>query len=198
VPAASVFQDFSHHTVIGTGPFVLDPWTEDGPRSAHRNPQYWRPGRPYLDSVTFKTVSETWDRWSALQDGEVDLIKFQGPALEQWAVPEPLVFTDEHQNPARTVFALNTSTGPFDDVTARRLLAVAIDRSEIDGGDSLGYLGRHSPLFSEDPSAVQRYDPVAAHAAPSTRRPATRSSSTCSPLTARCGRRQRQLRVGSP
>ena len=41
---------------VGTGPFVFKEWTPNSHFTATANPHYWRPGLPYLDSITFKPI----------------------------------------------------------------------------------------------------------------------------------------------
>jgi peptide/nickel transport system substrate-binding protein len=41
---------------VGTGPFVFQEWIPNSHFTATANPHYWRPGLPYLDSITFKPI----------------------------------------------------------------------------------------------------------------------------------------------
>src|SRR5262249_44321077 len=47
--------DFYKHP-IGTGPFMWDSWHKGSALKLVRNPYYWEPGKPYLNSVTFTDV----------------------------------------------------------------------------------------------------------------------------------------------
>ncbi len=38
---------------VGTGPFVFQEWVPNSHFTATANPHYWRPGLPYLDSITY-------------------------------------------------------------------------------------------------------------------------------------------------
>jgi peptide/nickel transport system substrate-binding protein len=145
-------------TVIGTGPFVMDAWSGSGPIHLHKNANYWQVGKPYLDAVTFEPIDDSSERWDALRRGDVDAVQFQGYG-RQVDPADFDTFTDERQNPGRDVFALNTTTEPFNDVIARQAVSFAIDRAELGGDDEAGYLSPHAPLFSAAPDAVQRFDP---------------------------------------
>ena len=43
---------------VGTGPFVFKEWVPNSHFTAVANPHYWRPGQPYLGSVTFKPITD--------------------------------------------------------------------------------------------------------------------------------------------
>ena len=41
-------------TPVGTGPFVYQSWAPNNHFTGTRNPNYWRPGLPYLDQITLQ------------------------------------------------------------------------------------------------------------------------------------------------
>lgn len=62
--------------LVGTGPFVFKEWVRGDFVLLERNPRYWRPDRPYLDRIRFKTVSDPGAREAALEAGEVHYTPF--------------------------------------------------------------------------------------------------------------------------
>ncbi len=40
---------------VGTGPFMFSAWTGGSAITLVKNPKYWRPGRPYLDRLIFRS-----------------------------------------------------------------------------------------------------------------------------------------------
>ena len=44
---------------IGTGPFVFQEWNPNDHFTATRNPHYWRPNLPYLDSITYRPIPDS-------------------------------------------------------------------------------------------------------------------------------------------
>jgi len=69
--------DFS--TAIGTGPYRCKEF-KPGVRSvAVRNPDYWKPGRPYLDEIECVGIVDEAARVNALLSGDVDLAGAVGP-----------------------------------------------------------------------------------------------------------------------
>ncbi|MCK1274687.1 ABC transporter substrate-binding protein [Bradyrhizobium sp. 61] len=62
----------NNNAPIGTGPFVFDEWKRGSHVSLRRNPNYWRPERPYLDRVVVKFVGDPAAASTALETGEAD------------------------------------------------------------------------------------------------------------------------------
>lgn len=125
--------------LIGTGPFVLDHWTVNQELVANKNPDYWQKdskGRqlPYLDKITFKPVAEAVQRINSLQGGQLDLVHTsdgqQVDALRQLTGQ----FNVLQQPPGRSevrYYLMNAAKPPLDDLNARKAVAMAIDRNQI-------------------------------------------------------------------
>ncbi|WP_244818297.1 ABC transporter substrate-binding protein [Caballeronia sp. Lep1P3] len=64
-------KDFSKP--VGTGPFVIDTFTPGAKFAAKRNPNYWKPGLPYLDTVEIIGVPDNAARVNAVLAGDVDI-----------------------------------------------------------------------------------------------------------------------------
>lgn len=58
---------------IGTGPFMFDSWDRGSQLVIKKNPTYWDEGKPYLDEVTFKVLTDSNARLLQLQGGELDI-----------------------------------------------------------------------------------------------------------------------------
>jgi peptide/nickel transport system substrate-binding protein len=58
---------------IGTGPFVFKEWVRGSHIRFVRNPDYWEPGKPYLDEVLVRIIPDSASRSNAFEAGEVDL-----------------------------------------------------------------------------------------------------------------------------
>lgn len=70
VPAGT--RDFSRG--IGTGPFRLKEFKRGLRSLVVRNPNYWRPGRPYVDEVEMSGLGDEGARVNALLSGDLDLV----------------------------------------------------------------------------------------------------------------------------
>lgn len=116
---------------IGTGPFKLKEWKRGEYVEYVRNPDYFVKGRPYLDGLRYVVIAERGTRTAALQAGRLD-VAFPGETTKtiadqlKAAVPQ-LVITPASQN-VNDNLLLNTKKPPFDNVTLRRAISMAIDR----------------------------------------------------------------------
>ena len=61
---------------IGTGPFKWDHWTHGKEIELVKNPDYWQPGKPHLDSVTWTTVPDDATRELQLKGGQAQIDEF--------------------------------------------------------------------------------------------------------------------------
>jgi peptide/nickel transport system substrate-binding protein len=67
-------KDPSTQAQVGTGPYKLKSFTP-GQQSVHeRNPNYWRSGQPYFDTVTIIDFTDPTAQVNALLGGQVDAI----------------------------------------------------------------------------------------------------------------------------
>ena len=119
---------------VGTGPFKLDPegWVKGTEIRFVRNPDYWQEGKPYLDSVTFRTVNEEEQRILQLRGDQAQLIF--GPDVSRPAVDlqETEGITVYNLPTYRTMFiGLNQGFEPFRDEHVRRAIAYAIHREAL-------------------------------------------------------------------
>ena len=63
-------NDYALHPA-GTGPFKLASYTKDLQAVVERNPDYWRPGEPSLDGITFRAIPLDATRLTELRSGGV-------------------------------------------------------------------------------------------------------------------------------
>jgi peptide/nickel transport system substrate-binding protein len=116
---------------VGTGPFKLKEWKKGESIEFVRNPDYWLPGRPYLDGIKYLIIQERGTRFAALQAGRLD-ISFPGEATKPIAdqlrasgvkLNFTLVGTNVNDN-----LIMNIKKPPFDNVKVRRAISMAVDR----------------------------------------------------------------------
>lgn len=76
-----------HHTLNGTGAYLMEQWVPNEGATLRRNEAYWRgPGR--LKQVVFKMVPEFATRLLMLQAGDADVVDIPAPNVDQ---VQPLV-----------------------------------------------------------------------------------------------------------
>jgi peptide/nickel transport system substrate-binding protein len=125
--------------LIGTGPFKLDHWTVNQELVVTKNPDYWQKDSkgqqlPYLDKITFKPVAEAVQRLNSLQGGQLDLMHTsdgqQVDALRQMTSQFNVLQQPLGRSEVR-YYLLNAAKPPLDDLNARKAVAMAIDRNQI-------------------------------------------------------------------
>jgi len=120
---------------VGTGPFVFSEWVPNSHFTAKANPHYWRPGLPYLDSITFKPIIDPSSRVAALESGTIDIMHTNTPQTfgtfrhnSKWS------YADDSGNvvgqPAVNCIMLNTAAAPFDNLKLRKAMAMASNAVE--------------------------------------------------------------------
>ena len=123
-------------TAIGTGPFILEHYEPNVKTVFRRNPDYFRPGLPYVDGVEWLVVEDESTGLAMYRTGQLDA----GPGL-QWDVRQAdldtlkqshptLRFQDMLANNATTIW-MRTDKSPFTDVRVRRAMSHAIDRQGV-------------------------------------------------------------------
>lgn len=125
--------DFGKHPV-GTGAFSLADWTIGQRLVFQKNPDYWRSGVPYLDSVTFEVGQEPVVALLRLQQGEVDVpgdgippAKFR----EVMGDPEQAARVVEGGQLHTGYITMNVTTPPFDKVEVRKAVNMALNKDRI-------------------------------------------------------------------
>jgi peptide/nickel transport system substrate-binding protein len=116
---------------IGTGPFKWDYWHKGSALKLVRNPYYWQPGKPYLNSITWTDVPNDNTRELQLKGGQAQID--QTPA---WSTVASLKSTPNvnmflFPSTQTNYLAFNETVKPFQDVHVRRAISLAINRSAL-------------------------------------------------------------------
>ena len=123
-------------TAIGTGPFLLESYEPNVKIVFKRNPDYFRPGLPYVDGVEWLVVDDESTGLAMYRAGQLDT----GPGAN-WSVRQQDLEAVKKSHPhlhyqdmlavnAETVW-MRTDQPPFNDVRVRRAISQAIDRQAI-------------------------------------------------------------------
>ncbi|HLE42709.1 MAG TPA: ABC transporter substrate-binding protein, partial [Methylomirabilota bacterium] len=73
-PSAAANEDTFFQKPVGTGPFRFASWTHGDHIVLTANPNYWKPGIPKVEKVTFRFIPELSTRAAALRAGELHVI----------------------------------------------------------------------------------------------------------------------------
>jgi peptide/nickel transport system substrate-binding protein len=116
---------------IGTGPFKFVEFKPNEVVKTARNPDYWKPGRPYLDGIEWHIIKDIATRNLTFIAGKFDISSPYGttiPTLEDVKKQAPnancvLTSTNVSRN-----LILNPGKPPFDNPELRRAVALSLDR----------------------------------------------------------------------
>ena len=114
---------------IGTGPFMFDSWKKGQSFKVVRNPNYWEPGKPYLDSVTFTSVPDDNTRLLQLQGGQAQIVMSPPFSAIQTLKTKPDIVVKLFPSTRVDMMLLNEKYAPLKDVHVRRAINYAIDRT---------------------------------------------------------------------
>lgn len=158
--------------LVGTGPFVFTDYSPGVSMSFRRNPDYFRPGRPFLDEVELRIVGEQQAIVAALQSGQAHLgFQLNGNHLHNLRADERLTVHELDTNDYGHYLGCNVAVPPLDDRRVRQAVAYAVDREKVlrmvlDG------VGRVSsspwtpsnPAYDEQAATFYHHDPDRARA----------------------------------
>jgi ABC-type transport system substrate-binding protein len=150
-------QDFGKHPV-GTGAYKMTEWTLGQRVVFERNPDYYKPGLPKLDKITFEVGQEPLVALLRLERGEVDVLgdpippaKFleviNDPTLKKNIVKGGQLHTG--------YVTMNVKSKPFDNRLVREAVNHAINKDRIIKIIN----GRAVPANQPLPPAMPGYDP---------------------------------------
>jgi peptide/nickel transport system substrate-binding protein len=116
---------------IGSGPFVVASWTKGREVVLKRNPNYWVPGRPYLDQVTLTVTPSDNTRVLNVESGTSDVADY---------APFSQISTIDRNGSAHVLVApgldmfvvfLNNDKKPLDETAVRQALYYATPVASI-------------------------------------------------------------------
>ena len=134
---------------IGAGPFTLKSWIRQDKMDLTKNPSYWNAPKPYLDSITIRTVLDSAQRLNNLQADSVDVVVDNKADNTQKAEAAGYGTYQVMLNGGNG-FALNFRKAPFDDPRVREAFVKAIDISLINEVVYEGVAELPTSLFNAD------------------------------------------------
>jgi peptide/nickel transport system substrate-binding protein len=122
----------------GSGPYVVESWKEgDHVTMVKRKDYNWGPaavghtGPAYLDTITYKLVSEPSLRVASVQSGQADVAYNASPQELKSLKEEGFTVATPRYLGFVNGWAVNTKLQPYDDVKVRQALQAGINRQEI-------------------------------------------------------------------
>jgi len=123
-------RDMRSHPV-GTGPFKFVEFKPNERIKLVRNPDYWKPGRPYLDGIEYTIIREISTRNLAFFAGKFDVTSPYGvtiPTLKDFASQAPAAICEVTATNVNRTMMINSSAAPFDNRDLRRAMSLSLDR----------------------------------------------------------------------
>ena len=151
---------------IGTGPFRFEEWVRGDKIILVRNKDYYVPGVPKVDRVTFRFIADPNAVLAALKAGDVDASLFGlGPEHGQDVQKDARFQVIVGDTTNDVVLAMNNARKPYTDVRVRRAVTYGINKPDVLKGAMFGMgkiLGSNvDPLnpYYIDVSKDMPYDP---------------------------------------
>jgi peptide/nickel transport system substrate-binding protein len=119
---------------IGTGPFRFVEFKPNESIKLARNPDYWKPGRPWLDGIEYTIIPNRSTAILALTAGKFDLTfpyEVTVPLMKDVTSQAPQAVCELVPSNASTNLLVNREAPPFDNPDLRRALALALDRKSF-------------------------------------------------------------------
>jgi peptide/nickel transport system substrate-binding protein len=117
----------------GTGPFQFVEWKRDDHLTLKKNPNYWVSGRPYLDQVIYRPITDSNAALAALRTGDVDVASTNAIAdkdISSVKSDSSLVYKDV-AGLSFGGFEVHSGGGVFADKSKRQAVALALDRAQV-------------------------------------------------------------------
>jgi len=116
---------------IGTGPFKFVEFKPNEYIKVTKNPDYWKPGRPYLDGIDYTIAKNRSTVILAFIAGKYDLT-FSGsvtlPLRRDLQNQRPDAICKSPQGSVSTNLIINRDKAPFDNPELRRAMSLSLDR----------------------------------------------------------------------
>jgi peptide/nickel transport system substrate-binding protein len=147
----------------GTGPFVFKSFTPGTQSVVTRNPNYWRTGLPYADTLTIIDFADTVSLADALMTGVVHSAgTLDGPQIASLSNTSGVTAVASKAG-GIVPFTMRVDQPPFHDVRVRQAMRLLVDRAQMIDSALDGYATVASDVFSPfdpdfDPTQVRHTD----------------------------------------
>ncbi len=123
-------QEMRQHPV-GTGPFKFVSYQPNESIRLTRNPDYWKPGRPYLDGIEWTIIPNRSTALLAFVAGKLDMTfpyEVTVPLLKDVKSQAPDAICELRPRGVASTLIVNRDAPPFNNPDLRRAMALTLDR----------------------------------------------------------------------
>ncbi|MGI9386044.1 MAG: ABC transporter substrate-binding protein, partial [Methyloligellaceae bacterium] len=133
---------------VGTGGYKLEKFEPGVRTTVTRNPNYWKEGRAYFDSVENLFIADVAARTNALQSGDVESISNLDLKTVHLLKRNTNLQVFSTSGNKQATFPMFTDTPPFDNNDVRLALKYAMNREELlkKIGKGQGEVGNDNPI----------------------------------------------------
>lgn len=129
---------------IGSGPFKFVKYQPKNVISFVRNPDYYEPGKPYLDGMEWRIISDTAALTTALVSGGADFTNVVPPQDWNRAKETSGLVTKSVVGSSYNWLLPNNSRKPFDDARVRQAISYSLNRENLVNG---AFFGLATPIL---------------------------------------------------
>ena len=119
------------HSGDGTGPYVLENFDPGVKGLAKRNPNYFKSGMPYFESVELLAIQDPVARTNAMTTGAIHIMDRCDLKTVHLLKRNNDVDVTEVTGTLHYTFPMRTDMAPFDNNDVRLALKYAVDREEL-------------------------------------------------------------------
>jgi peptide/nickel transport system substrate-binding protein len=153
--------EWARANAVGTGAFTVSEWVRDDHITFVKNPNYWQPGKPYLDKIIMTAIPDPMVASAKLQAGEADMWADTGSVNDVLQLKK--MNFKFIQGPGYfnvILFSDVDLASPLHDIKVREAIEYAIDRPTIAQTLGQGLFEPFTQLASNTwPGYVKGYDP---------------------------------------
>ena len=151
---------------VGSGPFVLESFTQGESIVLKKNENFFQEGYPLLDEIIIRTIKDENSLLIAMENGEVDMYPFMAgsTAIKRVQDADGLAVTKGGYDAVGPInwLAFNTKSPKLTDVRVRQAIAYATDRDFIINALHRGFSGvQRGPIIESSPffdASIPSYD----------------------------------------
>jgi peptide/nickel transport system substrate-binding protein len=149
----------------GTGPFKYQSFTPGQQSTFVKNPNYWKPGLPYLDSVIIQDFADSASLQNALVASQIDAAgALEGAQLKVLSTNSSIKTVAAHSG-AMTPFTMRVDQAPFNDVRVRQAFRLLVNRTQLItaalDGDAFAGVDVSSPYDPNYDTSLHREQDIA-------------------------------------
>jgi len=127
-PCHVAARDMRSHP-IGTGPFKFAEFKPNELIRVVRNPDYWKPSRPYLDGIEYTIIPNLATRILGFVSGKFDTVTgVTVPLLKDVKSQAPQAVCEVVPTNVPRTLLVNPAAPPFDNRDLRRAMTLSLDR----------------------------------------------------------------------